>query len=576
MPKKIKFALKMKDGVEVRSLQELQENFDLNQVTAYFLDGKLETWLEDRYYDEELEKLRELDKADSQLQKELCHIFGVEYEADSLTIEEIEARNRKLARLKEITDDEEILAHVDSVAFSQEELADLLDEGIDTIYLCGNDFVIPDRVKDKTYIGIQTELDISREKRNVYEKNGIRLINLFGNTSDLEDKNYSDFSETQDEDVDLVLLCDGYPNGEDKNFLVSIGKEKEVYQPGISGIQYRALMKKIKTPNILRYCRAVYNGEKIIFKAENGQGEFLAEMDVQGKHMKILTDDVAFRVWFGSKGMLMSGGSGEKPERLFHDGAKKDMNKIDGCLWDYIDLPDGWYTIHYLSWGMDLQMSKLKNEETQAQRFEIALERQSGMLTGYGYSGYKFVGASKEKGTNYIYIWIGNDRRGYFYRFDTRKNEMSIACRQPVYYDGTCKVFCVKGDNIYYYGGESEKNNSGKIMCLNMESGRQKCLWDIDTLMKMDNHEPIREFAIVGEYLYFIRGPHTDNIGHMYRIKLDGSERTIIGKPFGEFELTMQGGNINSNRPKDKTVEDDVEKIVRFCWDNFSIIGRSF
>ena len=29
MAKKIKFALKMKDGVEVRSLQELQDNFDL-------------------------------------------------------------------------------------------------------------------------------------------------------------------------------------------------------------------------------------------------------------------------------------------------------------------------------------------------------------------------------------------------------------------------------------------------------------------------------------------------------------------------------------------------------------------
>ena len=44
MPRqKIKFALKMKDGVEVRSFQELQENFDLNQVTAYFLDGRLET-----------------------------------------------------------------------------------------------------------------------------------------------------------------------------------------------------------------------------------------------------------------------------------------------------------------------------------------------------------------------------------------------------------------------------------------------------------------------------------------------------------------------------------------------------
>ena len=55
MAKKIKFALKMRDGVEVRNLQELQENFDLNQVTAYFLDGRLETWLSDRYYDEEVE-----------------------------------------------------------------------------------------------------------------------------------------------------------------------------------------------------------------------------------------------------------------------------------------------------------------------------------------------------------------------------------------------------------------------------------------------------------------------------------------------------------------------------------------
>ncbi len=49
--------------------------------------------------------------------------------------------------MKSITDDEKILSHVDSVAFSQEELADLLDEGIDTIYLCGADFVIPERVK---------------------------------------------------------------------------------------------------------------------------------------------------------------------------------------------------------------------------------------------------------------------------------------------------------------------------------------------------------------------------------------------------------------------------------------------
>ena len=104
MGKKIKFALKMKDGVEVRNLQELRDNFDLNQVTAYFMDGKLVTWLSDRYYDEEAEQIESLQKDDSELQKKLCQIFGVEYEEDTMTPEEIEARNRKLAKLKEITD----------------------------------------------------------------------------------------------------------------------------------------------------------------------------------------------------------------------------------------------------------------------------------------------------------------------------------------------------------------------------------------------------------------------------------------------------------------------------------------
>ena len=72
MAKKIKFALKMKDGAEARSLQELQENFDLNLATAYFLDGRLESWLEDRYYDEQLEQVRELEKEDPPASSPVC------------------------------------------------------------------------------------------------------------------------------------------------------------------------------------------------------------------------------------------------------------------------------------------------------------------------------------------------------------------------------------------------------------------------------------------------------------------------------------------------------------------------
>ena len=49
MARKIRFPLKMKNGAEVRTLDELKENFDLESVLGYFADGKLSTWLADRY-----------------------------------------------------------------------------------------------------------------------------------------------------------------------------------------------------------------------------------------------------------------------------------------------------------------------------------------------------------------------------------------------------------------------------------------------------------------------------------------------------------------------------------------------
>lgn len=182
--KKIKFALKLKEGVEARNLQELKEAFDLNQIIAYFLDGKLETWLLDRYYNDLAEKIGTLEKTDPELRRKLCEIFEVEYEEDSLSVEEIEKRSQRIRKLKEITDDETIIRHVDKVAFSQEELADLLDSGQETIYLCGTGFHIPVNKKGIRYIGIETKLDITEEERENYEANDIELIDLFNDYSE--------------------------------------------------------------------------------------------------------------------------------------------------------------------------------------------------------------------------------------------------------------------------------------------------------------------------------------------------------------------------------------------------------
>ncbi len=177
MAKKIKFPLQMKDDVAVRDLDELCEHFDLDKVIGCFLDGKLLSWCEARYYDAEADAIRALDKDDAGLHRRLCEIFGVEYhaeEAPKIDVEAVEERNRRLGELKQYTSDSAVLEKVDQVAFNQEELADLIDEGYSEIYLCNNSFVIPLRVRNKHYIGIgKAEAVIRSQERVEFEELGI-------------------------------------------------------------------------------------------------------------------------------------------------------------------------------------------------------------------------------------------------------------------------------------------------------------------------------------------------------------------------------------------------------------------
>ena len=156
MARKIKFALEMKDGVEVRrNLEELREHFDMEKVVGHFLSGKLVKWLEDRYYDDEVAKINKINKDDPNFHKQLCAALGVEYTGGAdLDVEQLERLNEKRRILQEMTDDEEIIAHAAETALNQEDLADLLDLDTPTIYLCGEKFAVPIRVPNKKYIGI--------------------------------------------------------------------------------------------------------------------------------------------------------------------------------------------------------------------------------------------------------------------------------------------------------------------------------------------------------------------------------------------------------------------------------------
>ena len=55
-------ALKINDK-QIHSLEELRQNFDLNQVITAFLDCSLEKWLANCFYEKQADQIGDLDHA---------------------------------------------------------------------------------------------------------------------------------------------------------------------------------------------------------------------------------------------------------------------------------------------------------------------------------------------------------------------------------------------------------------------------------------------------------------------------------------------------------------------------------
>lgn len=165
MAKKIRFPLEMENEVQVRSLEELKNNFSLEKVLMYYDNGRLDVWLRDRYYSDIAEALDKLDRSSDSFNEELCNLFGVEYNKfDFIDLDVISERNDKLKKLAEFTDDKEYRDVIDSIAFEQDDIYDLIDEGQTTIYLCGSQFEIPFGKEGIKYIGINNPTVIVNSK----------------------------------------------------------------------------------------------------------------------------------------------------------------------------------------------------------------------------------------------------------------------------------------------------------------------------------------------------------------------------------------------------------------------------
>ena len=265
MAKKIKFPLKMADGAEVRTLEELKEHFDAESIVGYFSDGRLLNWLRARYYDDEADKVEQLTAGDSQLHKKICEIFGVESE-EEIDPEEIARRQERLNRLKQYTDDRDILERVDQVAFDQEDLGDLLDEDATLIYLCNNRFTIPLRETHKTYVGIGKAVAVIRSNKIVdFDALNIEFKKvLFDDNYDAILKEYKKTQTASEEPAEPVD---------------NLSRAKKLYEEGkaAEGAEdYEIALKKYKQAAGLDYAEA-FNSIGAIYYFGNGVSQNVNE-----------------------------------------------------------------------------------------------------------------------------------------------------------------------------------------------------------------------------------------------------------------------------------------------------------
>jgi hypothetical protein len=156
--KNIKFPLEMKDGVKVRTIEELKANYDIESILNYYFNGKLKVWLEQRFYSEVVKQLERISEmAENDIPQILCSVFEQDFPEKSKSVaEKFLIKRKKIETVRKFTVDQEIIENIDFVATSQEELENILamENDIRKIFLLGEQFEIDGKSENREYIGI--------------------------------------------------------------------------------------------------------------------------------------------------------------------------------------------------------------------------------------------------------------------------------------------------------------------------------------------------------------------------------------------------------------------------------------
>ena len=173
---------------------------------------------------DDLLKMYERDKASVNIESQVnCYDFILEMLYNFEQIKEIEIkknqykkikeRNERVLKLKQYTNDEKIIYNIDSVAFDQQEFVELYEKGVEKIYLCEGEFIIPEPKLDFKYevIGGAVIEGLKEEITFPYDIDNIKIGNIieFGESDNKKLKWL--ILDVSSEDFLVILLDDNIP-----------------------------------------------------------------------------------------------------------------------------------------------------------------------------------------------------------------------------------------------------------------------------------------------------------------------------------------------------------------------------
>ena len=182
MVKQIKFPLIMKQSVEVRNIEELRENFDIESVMTYFLRGTLNRWLANNYYDDILESIQELTGEEENIDQMLANALGIDdWSEDTIFGTQELIRKVKIKEKLRSSMDEQELEEMDHIAETQDDIKQFIEAGYKKIYLYGDEFTIPREMKNVECIGIYNPnpvIRIEADSRQEFQERRVKLQNV--------------------------------------------------------------------------------------------------------------------------------------------------------------------------------------------------------------------------------------------------------------------------------------------------------------------------------------------------------------------------------------------------------------